>query len=127
MSESVVEHSMEAEHGIQFSLFGALRDAIDSSQSAEEVSRLFDHFIDYTNVHFLSESLMMRLYNFPEYVMHESEHDHFMDKINTLRRKFRDENSLNVKEDIDELIQWLTDHVDGLDRSLHSFLREKRG
>ncbi len=125
MSEPAVEHSMEAEHGVQFTLFNALRDAIDSSQSSEVVGRLVDQVIDYTNVHFLSEQLMMRMYNYPDYALHEDEHDLFMEEMNVLRESCSKGDTSEMSQKIGDMLKWLRDHVDGMDRALNRFLREQ--
>jgi len=61
---------LEAEHEVQFGLFGALADAIDEGRSRDQLRELLDQLVGYASVHFISELLVMRLYTCPEYRAH---------------------------------------------------------
>ena len=109
---------IDAEHEVQVSLLDSLLNAAtDSSVDCEE---LLEQLCSYTNIHFMSEQVLMRQYSYPDYDAHVAEHDVMMDKLNTLQA------SLSEKQ-IDqalanELRGMVITHIATLDQQLHSHI-----
>lgn len=113
---------VSGEHDIQLQLLAALEDAVRRGRTADEVASLLDQLIDYTNVHFHSEELMMRLYAFPQYDAHRNEHAALMEQVCGIRERFEKQDQAGLLELVAELRDWLGRHIDGKDRGFATFL-----
>ena len=77
---------MEAEHRVQLELLQGLQEALagggeDRTESAARLKQL----LEYSEAHFLSEQLLMRLHAYPAYEEHVQEHDRLIGTLRTLR------------------------------------------
>lgn len=59
--------TIENEHRVQFGMFNALREAISAAREKERLESLFGQLLEHSNVHFMSEQLLMPLHDYPEY------------------------------------------------------------
>ena len=118
--------AVDAEHDVQLQLMEAVEMAVRDGRSGADVTALLDQLISYTEVHFHSEELMMRLYGFPGYEDHRDEHARLVEQVREMRAKFE-------AGDRDGLLQlgrglraWVDQHMHGRDRGFLTFLRRKR-
>ena len=118
---------LEAEHEVQFGLFGALADAIAEGRDRDQVGELLDQLVEYTSVHFMSEQLVMRLYAYPAYQAHLEEHDALMEQLENLRSRFRQGGDQDLSAMVESLRQWLRRHMTNHDRPWDRFLRRQQG
>ena len=79
---------MDSEHRVQMSLLSTLERAVESSHDKDAVKDLVHQLIAYTNIHFMSEQLLMRLGSYPDLGLHESEHDTLMDQLRRIEEGF---------------------------------------
>ncbi|MBI3446759.1 MAG: hemerythrin family protein [Magnetospirillum sp.] len=79
---------MDGEHRVQMSLIFALEQALESGLGKDGVKDLVTQLIAFTNVHFMSEQLLMRFAAYPDIGMHEAEHDGLMDQLRRIESSF---------------------------------------
>ena len=114
---------MDAEHRVQLDLLRGLQEALarggeDRSASADVLTQL----LEYSEAHFLSEQLLMRLHAYPAYEEHAQEHDRLM---GTLRRLSEDwaagggEAAGNLLSSVED---WLLTHMNTSDEALAAYL-----
>ena len=125
-SEAGSPERFEAEHEVQLELFRALRDAVAAGRERERIRELLDALIEYTSVHFMSEQIVMRLYDYPDYQAHVAEHDRLMAQVEELRRRFQEDGVRDLAELSDNVRDWLRHHMATHDRPWDRFLRRQR-
>jgi hemerythrin len=81
--------TMEGEHRVQFGLIRALQDAVAERLDSRTVDTLLRQLIDYSEAHFLSEELLMRLASYDEYEEHAENHRQLIDSLKTVQQQFQ--------------------------------------
>jgi hemerythrin len=113
---------IDAEHGLQIGLVDALEDAVAQGRERELADGILEKLLDFTNVHFLAEELMMRLHEYPQYEAHIAEHDRLVRELEDLRRSYRAGDRGVTLEVIHQLRSWLRGHIETKDLAFARFL-----
>ena len=86
------------------------------------IDEILDPLIEYTKVHFSSEELLMRLYQYPWYQEHVDDHERIVERLEDLRRARPAGSEASAGSDADQLSDWISAHIRGADRALGHFL-----
>src|SRR5580765_5678558 len=78
--------SMDREHVGQLSLLNDLKAAVRSEADDSLVYALLDELVEDTNLHFLSEQLLMRLHAYEASESHFLEHERLLHELQELKR-----------------------------------------
>jgi hemerythrin len=113
---------MEGEHRVQIGLMTAFREAIGGGRGAAEADEILDHLLDYSKMHFMSEQLLMRLYEYGDYESHMADHDRMLQEMETVRARYRSGEDPFDKEAVDTLITGLIAHINRTDGPLGEYL-----
>jgi hemerythrin-like metal-binding protein len=76
---------LDGEHQMQLELLTAFRRAVGDGQGHAAIDEILDRLVDYTKVHFSSEQLLMRLYQYPRYQEHVDDHERTIECLEDLR------------------------------------------
>src|SRR5689334_25414264 len=109
--------SMDAEHRLQVSLVNAIEELVRSGKDAELTGKTAAQLVDFTNVHFLSEELMMRLYSYPQHDAHKIEHARLIEQVGGIQRQVAGGESAAALEGIAALHDWLAKHIRSMDQA----------
>lgn len=115
---------MDAEHSVELALMDALRDAVARDLGPNRVQEVLDQLLEHSNVHFMSEQLLMRLTAYPQYEAHALEHDELMSRARALQDRVAGVGTPGSLEAIDEMRRWLVEHMERKDRALAGYLAE---
>lgn len=121
------EQTIDAEHDLRMQLLESLSDSLKKGGDFSPTKCILEQFIEFSDMHFLSEQLVMRLHGYPGYEAHLQEHTRLMKKVREIRENiFRGEKvpSLHL---IEELRDWLLHHIATDDVAFGDFIREKEG
>lgn len=113
---------IDGEHRVQVGLLSALRDAVTEGRAETEVNEILEQLIDYTKVHFMSEELLMRLYQYPHYEAHVAEHDRMVEQIEQARERYQSGDAATTTETLDATFAGLIGHIGRSDRTLGGYL-----
>jgi hemerythrin len=117
--------ALDAEHQVQLGLVTGLEQALRERRPASEVDEILDRLVSYTDAHFMAEQLLMRLHGYPHYQAHQQEHDHLVEQIRELERRYRaDEIALSL-DTVDSLKAWLLGHTRQADQALADYLDQR--
>ena len=123
----VGEKSIDAEHDLQMQLLDSLAQAIQRGGELSPMKYILEQFIEFSDMHFLSEQLVMRLHGYPGYEPHLEEHTRLMKKVREIRANLmRGENEPSLVL-VKELRDWLIEHIATEDASFGTFLKTKQG
>lgn len=123
----VGEKTIDAEHDLQMQLLDSLSQAIQRGGELSPMKYILEQFIEFSDMHFLSEQLVMRLHGYPGYEPHLEEHTRLMKKVREIRAnlmKGQHDPSLVL---VRELRDWLVEHIATEDAAFGSFLKTKEG
>jgi hemerythrin len=73
--------SIDAEHRIQVGLIDALCAAVHAEQPKQAVAEILRQLIAYSEAHFLSEELLMRLASYDDFDEHVADHAHMLTSL----------------------------------------------
>lgn len=113
---------IDGEHRVQVGLLSALRDAVAEGRAETEVNEILEQLIDYTKVHFMSEELLMRLYEYPRYEAHVAEHDRMVEQIEQAQERYQSGDAATTTETLDATLAGLVGHIGSSDRTLGGYL-----
>jgi len=123
----VGEKMIDAEHDLQMQLLDSLSQAIQRGGEISPMKYILEQFIEFSDMHFLSEQLVMRLHRYPGYEPHLEEHTRLMKKVREIRANLiKDERQPSLAL-VEELRTWLIEHIATEDAAFGTFLKAKEG
>ncbi len=121
------EPLIDSEHDLQLQLIDSLAESIQKGGDFSPARYVMDQFIEFSDMHFLSEQLVMRLHNYPGYEPHLEEHTRLMKKVREIRESIiRGDQELS-QELVEGLREWLMNHIATKDVAFGEFLKLKEG
>jgi len=121
------EKSIDTEHDLQMQLLDSLSASLQKGGDFSPARYILEQFIEFSDMHFLSEQLVMRLQSYPDYERHLEAHTELMKKVREIRDSvFCGENAPSLQL-VQELRDWLLNHIASEDVAFGEFLREKEG
>ncbi len=108
--------AVDTEHQLQTRLLAVLRDAVETGRDRAVVDEILKRVEDTSNVHFMSEELMMRLDAYDQYGAHVEEHRRLLDQLRELRARFEADPAFDLRDSIGWIEGWLVNHIKGMDR-----------
>ncbi|MGZ8299048.1 MAG: hemerythrin domain-containing protein [Rhodoplanes sp.] len=97
-----------------------LRGAADRARLAT----LLDRLIEFTNIHFMSEQLVMRQQAYPGLPAHEAEHDQLMDQMRDFQTRIASGERTLTAADLSTLREWVLRHIRSKDTAFANYLGE---
>lgn len=118
---------VDGEHKVQLKLLSALEAAVDGKRGVDRLDEILDHYISYSELHFMSEQLLMRLYAYPGYDDHIAAHDELIDRMREIRRCHEDGDDAGLHSAVAAQKSALLDHLREHDREFDAFLHDTTG
>ena len=109
--------TVSREHQVQVRLIQALGAAV---ARGENVARTLAQLSEYSRAHFLSEELLMRLYDYPDYATHVLDHEKMVEWLDEL--DVRQGDAAAMAQAVQELSAIFLRHIGVADTGLHDFL-----
>ncbi len=118
------QDALDAEHQGQVRLLLAVEKELCGANRTR-AGVLLDELIEYSNIHFMSEQVLMREHAYPGLPAHEAEHDQLMDQIRDFQKRFElDEASLTAAG-ISTVRDWVLRHIRTKDTAFARYLSER--
>jgi hemerythrin len=116
---------MVAEHHVQLELLHALQEAVARGDEDRSTSgSILRQLLDYSEAHFLSEQLLMRLYAYPGYEEHVQEHDQLVGALRELSVAWSEGEGESAGPLLAQVEDWLLSHMSTTDEALQGYLAE---
>jgi hemerythrin len=113
----------DREHEIQLGLLRALCKAAGENRDADAVAEILDRLIAYSEVHFASEELLMRLNSYDDYEDHVEDHAQTMDTLRGIATSHAEGDPALIAGRATELLGFIGHHIATRDRRFADFLR----
>jgi hemerythrin len=114
---------IDGEHQVQLGLLQALCDAAGAKGDSASVAEILDQLIAFSEAHFMSEELLMRLKSYDDYEDHVDEHIHMMDALNRISADHAAGDSALVSGKAEEVLGFIGKHIATRDRRFADFVR----
>lgn len=114
--------SIDEEHQILFDLINEFYKSLSNNNKKEQILTLFNQLKSYAQHHFNNEESLMLKFQYPKTEMHQTEHLLFIEKINEFENRYKTEKLLLTFEMTNYLKEWITHHVDTIDRDYSDFI-----
>jgi hemerythrin len=105
---------VDGEHGVQVQLVEALQGALQSGGDRAPAEEILDRLMVFTDMHFGSEELLMRLHSYPRYGLHVDEHRRLLESLREIHARIH--HGDQAAGLVDDLRRWLVGHIAGMDR-----------
>jgi hemerythrin-like metal-binding protein len=122
---SVGVAELDLQHQRLFRISRELHDAIRMGDGHERLGGILARIVMYTIDHFATEEELMLRYGFPGVFAHRFEHNKFTIKISALQREYLAGKADAAEALLQDLEQWLHEHVTKRDREYVNFLHSK--
>lgn len=117
---------IDAQHREMFARFSALIAACMEGKGRERIAELFAFLEEYVSTHFADEERLLAEIAFPDSARHREAHRQFTERLTGLFLQFeRDGATLALVVETNRmLVNWLVEHISGMDREIARFLQE---
>ena len=112
----------DGEHQIQLEMLSALCRAVRANTPAAELGEILQQLVAYSEAHFMSEELLMRLNSYDDYEDHVSDHMRMMDELGEMASANASGNSALVADQADSALKFIGQHIATRDKRLADFL-----
>ena len=115
--------TMDGEHRIQVGLIKALCAAAESGAAEAELGRILEQLVAYSEAHFMSEELLMRLDSYDEFEDHVEEHSRMMDLLQEMQAQHRAGESALLPSLAAPTLDFLLQHIETRDLRYTQWVR----
>lgn len=116
--------TMDEHHQKIFKLVNQLHEGIFAKKAKEVLGEILNALIDYTELHFAEEELIMRQHNFSGYAQHKAAHEWLLAQVHEFERKYSAGDNTFTPEMFHFLVSdWLVKHILGMDKMYAPFLK----
>ena len=119
------ESTIDAEHDLQMQLLDSLSQSVAKGGDFSPTHHILEQFIEFSDMHFVSEQLIMRLHSYPAYEAHLEEHTRLMKKVREIRDSIVRGENVSSLQLILELRDWLLNHISTEDAAFGDFLSKR--
>lgn len=110
------------EHQVQLGLLQALCNAAREEHGAAAVGEILERLIAYSEAHFASEELLMRLKSYDEYSDHVDDHDHMLEVLKGIATAHAAGHSVLVASKATEVLGFIGNHIATRDRRFAAYV-----
>lgn len=113
----------DREHAVQLDLLRALCKAAGENRDADTVAEILDRLISYSEAHFASEELLMRLKSYDDYEDHVEDHAQTMDTLRGIAASHALGDPALIAGQATELLGFIGKHIATRDRRFADYVR----
>jgi hemerythrin len=127
-SEAYLGHdALDVEHQGQMLQLLTLEKELCGAADQARLAVLLDRLIEFSNVHFMSEQVLMREHAYPGLPAHEAEHDRLMDQMRSFQKRIETGDRPLAAADLSTLRDWVIRHISTKDKAFASYLAHDAG
>lgn len=116
----------EREHAEQLGLLQALSDAVECGADAPEVGRQLDALIAYSEAHFVSEELLMRMKSYDDYEEHQEDHAQMLIQMRAMAADHAAGRSALIHGKLQGMFDFICRHIATRDERLADYVRSNQ-
>ena len=113
---------MDSEHSVQIELLREVERAV-AALDRDTALVLMTRLDDYTDAHFASEQILMRLHAYPNYAAHEAEHGRLLAEFRRVHKRIAFDDRADLSAALENLHRWLFTHIQTSDKTFAQFIK----
>ncbi len=113
----------DGEHEVQLSLLAALCQAVREGRDVEAVTLNLGQLRSYSEAHFASEELLMRMKSYDDYAAHVQDHEHMLDAFQEIATNHSLGNSALIAGKVEDVLGFIQQHIATRDRHFAEMVR----
>ena len=122
-SEAYLSHKvLDAEHQGQIDLLLQVEKEFSGAASPARLAFLLDRLIEFTDIHFMSEQVLMRERAYPGLPAHEEEHSQLIEHMRSFQRCVEAEGLRLTADHVSGLRSWVLHHIQTKDAAFARYL-----
>ena len=114
--------SIYNEHRVQLGMLKALCDAVEEGEPAARIHEILNQLTAYSELHFMSEELLMRMYAYPDYDDHVLDHEDMTQRLNQIMQRYAAGQDSMALQTANEMREFLLGHINSRDQALTEYL-----
>jgi hemerythrin-like metal-binding protein len=103
--------ALDLEHQGQLDLLLDIEAELRGSAEKDRLAALLDRLVEFTNLHFMSEQVLMRQQAYPGLPEHEAEHDELMEQMREFQARIATGSRALSSTDLATLHDWVLRHI----------------
>lgn len=121
---SVFVEAIDNQHRELYRRLDRFLDSVLQGEGKQEVGQILKFLIDYCVVHFGTEELYMQKHEYPGYPAHKKAHERLTNDVLNIQRQIEEGiTSEHIITLINQLGDWVTEHIEKMDKELGAYLR----
>ncbi|MDD2919347.1 hemerythrin family protein [Rhodoferax sp.] len=113
----------DREHQVQLELLQKLCLALEAGATATTVHQIISDLIDYSEAHFMSEELLMRMKSYDDYEEHQDNHTHILEVLRDMASQNIAGEGALLKHKARDMLGFITQHIATRDKRLADHVR----
>jgi hemerythrin len=113
----------DGEHEIQLGLLQTLCVAVRDGRDIASVAQLLEQLLSYSEAHFMSEELLMRMKSYDDYEAHVDDHVRMLELLHEIAMDHAAGRSILAADKVDSVLSFIGQHIDNRDRRFAAFVR----
>ena len=116
---------MDNQHKVLIDFVNKLDSAMKTGKGKQVVGDILDGLIAYTGNHFKAEEELLTTHGYGDYPQQKAEHEKLVGQALEIQKDFHGGKPVNTIELMDFLKDWLTNHIQKMDKQYGPFLNSK--
>jgi hemerythrin len=116
----------DGEHEVQLGLLAALCQAVREGRDVDTIALNLGQLRSYSEAHFASEELLMRMKSYDEYAAHVEDHEHMLDALAKIASDHALGNSSLVEGKVENVLGFIQQHIATRDRRFAEMVRDAK-
>jgi hemerythrin len=113
----------DGEHEVQLGLPTALCQAVREGSDVETVALNLGQLRSYSEAHFASEELLMRMKSYDDFAAHVEDHEHMLDALQEIATNHSLGNSPLLAGKVEKVLEFIQQHIATRDRHFAEMVR----
>jgi hemerythrin len=113
---------IDKEHQVQIGMLTAFCSLLEKGATPIKIQEVLGQLIEYSEVHFMSEQLLMRMYAYPDYEDHVQDHETMIEHLNRIKNGFRYGEKAAALDAASEMRSFLLAHIGSRDQAFSNYL-----
>lgn len=113
----------DREHDEQLRLLQALSDAVERQATAAEVANQLETLIAFSEAHFTSEELLMRMKSYDDFEDHQDDHAQMLESMQSMVTAHARGESVLIPGKVHDVLDFISKHIATRDKRLADYVR----
>ncbi|MCF8179697.1 MAG: hemerythrin family protein [Sulfuritalea sp.] len=101
----------ESEHQVQLGLLRILCDSVQGESDPASIAEILDELVAYSEAHFASEELLMRMKSYDDYEDHVEDHTHMLEVLRGIAAKHAEDPSSLAADTTADVLAFVRGHI----------------